>query len=254
MFGVDFSEMMVIMLVALVVIGPERLPKVARTMGNLWGRAQRFVNNVKSDISRDMAIEEYLKLQKDIQEQASSLGQTLKESTDGLGQEVQQLNDSLQQPEQEATQKQNPVGDAKDENLPARSVPAGAPAPRKPNLCAIVDKVIAAGTSLEEEPEFQALSGAEQENARKLHAQEEKVHGIRNKAYEEIERAKKIAALEQAKAEAKAKAEAQQTAQAQETEQAAPPLHLSPEPEELVLTQAQDNPQALPEQKKFLVD
>ena len=55
MFDIDFSELVVIVVVALIVIGPERLPKVARTLGHLWGRAQRYVNGVKADISRDMA-------------------------------------------------------------------------------------------------------------------------------------------------------------------------------------------------------
>jgi sec-independent protein translocase protein TatB len=44
MFDFSFSELMVVMVVALIVIGPERLPKVARTLGHLWGRAQRYVN------------------------------------------------------------------------------------------------------------------------------------------------------------------------------------------------------------------
>ena len=50
MFDVGLSEMMVIAVVALIVIGPERLPKVARTLGHLFGRMQRYVNDVKSDI------------------------------------------------------------------------------------------------------------------------------------------------------------------------------------------------------------
>ena len=54
MFDVGFSELMVIALVALIVIGPERLPRVARTAGHLLGRLQRYVNDVKSDINREM--------------------------------------------------------------------------------------------------------------------------------------------------------------------------------------------------------
>ena len=52
MFDIGFSELMVIGVVALLVIGPEKLPKVARTLGHLLGRAQRYVNDVKSDINR----------------------------------------------------------------------------------------------------------------------------------------------------------------------------------------------------------
>ena len=62
MFDVSFSELIVIGIVALVVIGPERLPKVARTAGHLMGRLQRYVNDVKSDISREMQLDELKKL------------------------------------------------------------------------------------------------------------------------------------------------------------------------------------------------
>ncbi len=63
MFDIGFSELVVIMVVALIVIGPERLPKVARTMGHLWGRAQRYVNGVRADIERDMHMDELRQLQ-----------------------------------------------------------------------------------------------------------------------------------------------------------------------------------------------
>ena len=58
MFDVGFSELMVIAIVALIVIGPERLPKVARTAGHLLGRLQRYVSDVKADINREMQLDE----------------------------------------------------------------------------------------------------------------------------------------------------------------------------------------------------
>ena len=58
MFDIGFSELLVIAVVALIVIGPERLPKVARTLGHLFGRMQRYVNDVKADISREMELDE----------------------------------------------------------------------------------------------------------------------------------------------------------------------------------------------------
>ena len=79
MFDFSFSELMVVMVVALIVIGPERLPKVARTMGHLWGRAQRYVNGVKADIERDMAVEEFRQLQQKVQAEASELEQSVKQ-------------------------------------------------------------------------------------------------------------------------------------------------------------------------------
>ncbi len=71
MFDISFFELVVIGIVALVVIGPERMPKVARTVGLLLGRAQRYVSTVKADISREMQLDELKKLQSDIRESAS---------------------------------------------------------------------------------------------------------------------------------------------------------------------------------------
>jgi len=61
MFDIGFSELVMIGVVALIVIGPERLPKVARTAGHLLGRLQRYVSTVKSDISREMQLDELKK-------------------------------------------------------------------------------------------------------------------------------------------------------------------------------------------------
>ncbi|SPY31555.1 Sec-independent protein translocase protein TatB [Oligella urethralis] len=58
MFGLSFSEIIIIALVALIVIGPERLPKTARALGLLMGRAQRYVNDIKSDIEREMHVDD----------------------------------------------------------------------------------------------------------------------------------------------------------------------------------------------------
>ncbi|MHB1245900.1 MAG: Sec-independent protein translocase protein TatB [Sulfuriferula sp.] len=62
MFDIGFSELAAIGVVALIVIGPERLPKVARTAGHLLGRLQRYVSTVKSDISREMELDELKKV------------------------------------------------------------------------------------------------------------------------------------------------------------------------------------------------
>jgi sec-independent protein translocase protein TatB len=84
MFDVGFSEIVVIAVVALIVIGPERLPKTARTLGHLFGRLQRYVNDVKSDISREMELDELRKLQKEVQ----SAAQELKSSVQSAAQEM----------------------------------------------------------------------------------------------------------------------------------------------------------------------
>lgn len=77
MFDIGFSELVVIALVALIVIGPERLPKVARTLGHLLGRMQRYVNDVKADISREMELDELRKLQSTVEEAARSIEQSV---------------------------------------------------------------------------------------------------------------------------------------------------------------------------------
>ena len=71
MFDVGLTELMVIAVVALIVIGPERLPKVARTAGHLLGRLQRYVGDVKADINREMQLEELKKLQQQVASQVS---------------------------------------------------------------------------------------------------------------------------------------------------------------------------------------
>ena len=106
MFDVGFSEMMVIAVVALIVIGPERLPKVARTLGHLWGRAQRYVNGVKADIARDMAMEEFRQLQQQVQQEANSVEQSVQQLAQTADQQMQQLGTEEQFP---AEQKKFPT-------------------------------------------------------------------------------------------------------------------------------------------------
>ncbi len=73
MFDIGFSELMVIGLVALIVIGPERLPRVARTIGHLVGRLQRYVADVKADINREVELEDLKKMRDTVQEAASNI-------------------------------------------------------------------------------------------------------------------------------------------------------------------------------------
>jgi sec-independent protein translocase protein TatB len=70
MFDIGFSELLVVGVVALIVVGPERLPKVARTAGLLLGRLQRYVGQVKADISREIQLEELKQLQSEMRETA----------------------------------------------------------------------------------------------------------------------------------------------------------------------------------------
>ncbi|OZI41766.1 Sec-independent protein translocase protein TatB [Bordetella genomosp. 4] len=84
MFDVSFTELMVIGVIALIVIGPERLPKVARTVGHLLGRAQRYVNDVKSDIQREIELDELRKFKSEMDDAASSVKTSLRETENSL--------------------------------------------------------------------------------------------------------------------------------------------------------------------------
>src|SRR4051812_49817870 len=91
MFDVGFSEIVVIAVVALIVIGPERLPKVARTLGHLFGRMQRYVNDVKADIAREMELDELKKLQATMQDAARSFEQSVTKEVNSAESELQKI-------------------------------------------------------------------------------------------------------------------------------------------------------------------
>jgi len=71
MFDIAFSELVVIAIVALIVIGPEKLPKVARTLGALTGRMQRYMAQIKEEVNRESRFAELQKLQEEIKTAAS---------------------------------------------------------------------------------------------------------------------------------------------------------------------------------------
>lgn len=103
MFDIGFSELLLIGIVALVVIGPERLPKVARTAGHLFGRMQRYVADVKADINREIHTEELQKLQEDIRSSVSSIEQSVaNELNQGSQAVTEQIHEIVELPRQPA--------------------------------------------------------------------------------------------------------------------------------------------------------
>src|SRR6476661_8962381 len=85
MIDLGLSKLAIIGVVALIVIGPERLPKVARMAGTLYGRAQRYLHEVKSEVSREIEMEELRNLHKEVQETAHSF----KTEVESFGAEVE---------------------------------------------------------------------------------------------------------------------------------------------------------------------
>jgi sec-independent protein translocase protein TatB len=106
MFDIGFSELVVIALVALIVIGPERLPRVARTAGALLGRFQRYVNDVKSEVRREMEIEDLKKFQSELTEQVREVENTvhreLRSAEDVARSALAETNETVQAPLEEA--------------------------------------------------------------------------------------------------------------------------------------------------------
>ena len=123
MFDIGFSELIVIGIVALQVLGPERLPKVARTTGHLLGRLQRYVSDVKSDISREMQLDELKKLQEEARQSAMSFESSVRGEMAGIengvtsslqsaSSAVADLENSLKAQPQDATPVPNDAHDA----------------------------------------------------------------------------------------------------------------------------------------------
>jgi sec-independent protein translocase protein TatB len=88
MIDLGLSKLAVIGVVALVVIGPERLPKVARMAGTLFGRAQRYINEVKAEVSREIEIEELRNMQKEMAQAATNVEQTIAKNLSEVEQSV----------------------------------------------------------------------------------------------------------------------------------------------------------------------
>ena len=97
MFDIAFSELMLIAIVALIVVGPQRLPHLARTAGHLLGRVQRYVSSVKADINREMQLEELRRLQAELAESARKLESSLSSEVSGVQRSLEETRDSVNQ-------------------------------------------------------------------------------------------------------------------------------------------------------------
>jgi sec-independent protein translocase protein TatB len=135
MFDIGVSEIFVIGVVALVVIGPEKLPKVARTVGHLSGRLQRYVTEVKADISREIELEELRKFKEDFETSARSFESSVRteigKAESGLQQAADQMasvDTAIQQTVTQVTQDlQSIAADAPAGAAGAGSAPDGVP-------------------------------------------------------------------------------------------------------------------------------
>ena len=130
MFDIGFSEIVVIAVVALIVLGPERLPKAARTMGHLFGRLQRYVNDVKSDINREMELDELKKIQQEVKSAAREMEQSVTSAASSVESGMRDVESQLNAGASEAPAHPVPLPLAEP---PAEPAPDAAPA-RQPTL------------------------------------------------------------------------------------------------------------------------
>jgi sec-independent protein translocase protein TatB len=89
MIDLGLSKLAIIGVVALIVIGPEKLPKVARMAGTLYGRAQRYLHQVKSEVSREIELDELRNLHKEVTETAHSIKADVESTFAGAADDVE---------------------------------------------------------------------------------------------------------------------------------------------------------------------
>jgi sec-independent protein translocase protein TatB len=107
MFDVSFLELLVIAVVALIVIGPEKLPKVARTLGALTGRMQRYITQIKEEVNREVRFQELQQLQQEIKETATKTQGKVQRNVENLTQDLDfETSDKTSNQPTEATSNQ----------------------------------------------------------------------------------------------------------------------------------------------------
>lgn len=95
MFDFGFSEMGIAAVIALIVLGPERLPRVARQLGQWIGKLQRYVSDVKADINRQMDLEDLRKLQTEVSSAAKEVESSVRSAVDGAQVEFDSIASSI---------------------------------------------------------------------------------------------------------------------------------------------------------------
>ena len=152
MFDIGASEIFVIGVVALIVIGPERLPRVAKTVGHLFGRLQRYVSEVKSDINREIELEELRALKATMQDAARTIEQSVTSQVNYIDSEVKQAGADIQKQVESAKQE---IESAAAPVTGIQLMPPVAPAPDAPPATAVETSVKpdASGPRVEPRPE-----------------------------------------------------------------------------------------------------
>jgi sec-independent protein translocase protein TatB len=119
--------------IALVVIGPERLPRVARTLGHLAGRLQRYVSDMKADINREIELDELRKMRDSMQQAASSLESSVRGGLASAENEINRVTESAQEALKDPAEEVKPASaEPSATQPPATQPPATEPPATKP--------------------------------------------------------------------------------------------------------------------------
>jgi sec-independent protein translocase protein TatB len=134
MFDIGISELMVIAVVALIVLGPEKLPKTARTLGHLFGRLQRYVADVKSDINRELQLEELKKLQAEVKTAATSFESSMSAAATEIQSNVRAVETDLNAAAAGSAAEPTAAPPVAVPQAPPSAAPATQDAPRQASL------------------------------------------------------------------------------------------------------------------------
>ena len=142
MFDIAFSELLLIGVVALVVIGPERLPKVARTMGHLFGRLQRYVSQVKADINREMEVSELSKVKSEFEGAAREFQRDIESKVHEAERDIREVETEIdRQLRKDGTAEGSATAaPAGQPDVPSSRVPEPSPAPASAQLELAIDE------------------------------------------------------------------------------------------------------------------
>ena len=161
MFDIGFTEIFVIAVVALIVIGPERLPRVAKTLGHLFGRMQRYVAEVKADVNREIELDELRNLKSTMQDAARSFEQSVTSQVNFIESEVKEAGADVQKQVESAVAPISGVQLMSPETAPgpARSPAESGPASEvqaadalQPQLDLALDQTPADQTPMDQKP------------------------------------------------------------------------------------------------------
>ncbi|QVL46245.1 MAG: twin-arginine translocase subunit TatB [Methylophilaceae bacterium] len=130
MFDISFAELMLIAVVGLLVIGPDKLPQVARSLGAFVGRLQRYVMQVKEEVNREARFEDLQKLQQEIIDNARQAKSSIMEGVNQTSSAVVSIQ-GRPQPKQPVKAARSPVKKAAVKKASVDTAVAKKPATKK---------------------------------------------------------------------------------------------------------------------------